>query len=68
MDELMRIVRVNREYAEEKRDAIEVKYKAMAFWSNDDTTDYEYWSGQMDALERVLLAWESLGYKVREGE
>lgn len=63
MDELMRIVRVNREYAEERRDAIEGKYEVMAFWGNDDTTDYEYWSGQVDALERVLASWEFLGHK-----
>lgn len=52
MDELMRIVRVNREYALEKLD--------------ESTTDYDraYYAGAKNALGRVLEAWDFLGYKV----
>lgn len=63
MDELVRMVRVNREHAEEQRAKIEGTYGPLSFWSNDDTQDYEYWSGQVDAFDRVLEAWKFLGVK-----
>jgi len=57
MSDFIRIVNTSREYALEQKEAIVKKYEAGGFWSNDDVADHNYWEGQVDALERALMAY-----------
>ncbi len=64
MDEMIRMVRVNREYAEGLR--LNVVADGQV-WDVDHSVTHAYYEGQVDALDRLLEAWKFLGYKV-DGE
>lgn len=58
MGELMRMVRVNREYAEEMRVNV---INDGGVWDAAHGAAHAYYEGQVDALDRLLEVW-------REGE
>lgn len=57
MSDFVQIVTTSREYALERKEAIVKKYENGGMWSNDDVSDHDYWEGQVDALERALMAY-----------
>lgn len=57
MSEFVQMVNTSREYALEQKKAIVDKYENGGMWSSDDTSDHDYYEGQVDALERALMAY-----------
>ena len=58
MSDFVRIVNASREYALEQKEAIVKKYQNGGMWSLGDTSDHDYYEGQVDALERALMAYQ----------
>jgi len=55
---MVQMVNTSREYALECKEAIVKKYEDGGMWSPDDTSDHDYYEGQVDALERALMAYK----------